>query len=107
MNVVVLVTVYNPYCVLVAPDVHVTLIVSINVAVKVAVPPVYVNDFGLIETDNSVLAVVRYTHCAGKVYTFYRIVPLIKDKENLKFTAPITPSLEYHMYGWEPENTKE
>lgn len=66
-------------------------------------------DFGYIigETDNSVLTVVRYTHCAGKVYTFYRIVPLIKDKENLKFTAPITPSLEYHMYGWEPENTKE
>jgi len=55
VNVVVLVTVYIPYCVLVAPDVHVTLCVSINEAVKVAVPPVYVNDFGLIETDNSVL----------------------------------------------------
>lgn len=66
-------------------------------------------DFGYIigETDNSVLAVFKYIHCAGKVYTFYRIVPLIKDKENLKFTAPITPSLEHHTYDWEPENTKE
>ena len=60
-------------------------------------------DFGYIigETDNAVLAVVRYTYSAGKAYTFYRIVPLIKDNGNLKFTAPITPSLAHHMCGWE------
>ena len=60
-------------------------------------------DFGYIigETDNAVLAVFRYTYSTGKAYTFYRIVPLIKDNGIFKFTAPITPSLAHHMCGWE------